>query len=323
MEPEALKPQSGEAQAWTVATVHRRSFILFLFSLFALCLPALMHAVRDLNNRLVWALDLAAHWQWLFACVAVLCCAIMARRHNLLWGLLVILPLLPIFSATAPLPADDARSTAELSVASINVGIHNDDAQPLAEWLSAASPDVVAVFEPSHAYAAGLERLSAYPHRVMAPAADPFGIALLSKHPLTGTKIVRDGDGIPHIDARVHLRGREVRIFAIHPMPPISVEYHRRRNAKLLELIGASAGPALIVGDFNATPWSTAFASVDAAGWRRATSLVPSWPTWGLGVFGIPIDHVLASPHFKNIHEERGPDIGSDHFPVFALLGLV
>ena len=37
----------------------------------------------------------------------------------------------------------------------------------------------------------------------------------------------------------------------------------------------------------------------------------------GGGILGISIDHILVSPHFAVVKTERGPDIGSDHLPVW------
>jgi endonuclease/exonuclease/phosphatase (EEP) superfamily protein YafD len=37
---------------------------------------------------------------------------------------------------------------------------------------------------------------------------------------------------------------------------------------------------------------------------------------------GIPIDHVLVTPDLVPLRVERGPDVGSDHFPLFVELAL-
>ena len=38
--------------------------------------------------------------------------------------------------------------------------------------------------------------------------------------------------------------------------------------------------------------------------------------------YGSPVDHILVSRNIEVKHFEVGPDIGSDHFPVFADLRL-
>jgi endonuclease/exonuclease/phosphatase (EEP) superfamily protein YafD len=77
-----------------------------------------------------------------------------------------------------------------------------------------------------------------------------------------------------------------------------------------------------VVGDLNATPWSSAFAGLAECGLRRAGSLRPTWPSLGGGWIGIPIDHVLASRHWRVRDAGLGPGLGSDHRPLLARLVL-
>lgn len=102
-------------------------------------------------------------------------------------------------------------------------------------------------------------------------------------------------------------------------MPPIAPEHHAARNNKPKEIVEESKQqglPTIIAGDFNATPWSSAFADID---YKRATGLQPTWP---MRYFGIPVDQVLVSEHWQVAQSKAGPDIGSDHLPIIAKLGL-
>jgi endonuclease/exonuclease/phosphatase (EEP) superfamily protein YafD len=117
-----------------------------------------------------------------------------------------------------------------------------------------------------------------------------------------------------------------VRILAEHPMPPLSPFYHGQRNQKLAERAGdagVSSLPTVLAGDLNATPWSSAFSGLAAKWLRRATGIVPTWPAAGAWLPGIPIDHVLVSRHWAVVSQERGPDLGSDHYPVLVRLALL
>jgi len=91
----------------------------------------------------------------------------------------------------------------------------------------------------------------------------------------------------------------------------------------LAKAAGASSLPAIVVGDLNATPWSNAFSGLGHAGLLRATGLKPTWPAIGLGWMGIPIDHVLVTPHWSVMERQIGPNIGSDHLPVMVRIGLI
>ena len=84
----------------------------------------------------------------------------------------------------------------------------------------------------------------------------------------------------------------------------------------------------VLVGDFNSTPTSFAFARLEAAlPLSRATTGLMTFPA-GQGVFGfrppaplLAIDHVFAGRDLTSLRAARGPDLGSDHYPVVVRLG--
>jgi endonuclease/exonuclease/phosphatase (EEP) superfamily protein YafD len=77
--------------------------------------------------------------------------------------------------------------------------------------------------------------------------------------------------------------------------------------------------PFIIAGDFNSTPWGRAYASVHGvrAGDPRFQGTFPAV----LGPLGLPIDHIRFGG--LTLTDYRvGPDIGSDHLPLFATFAL-
>jgi endonuclease/exonuclease/phosphatase (EEP) superfamily protein YafD len=92
--------------------------------------------------------------------------------------------------------------------------------------------------------------------------------------------------------------------------------------AKNARELAASGLPVVMAGDFNATPWSAGWSVVQQAGLSRATPLRPTWPAHAGIPALIPIDHIAASAHWVVRNSRRGPAIGSDHFPVEAVLAL-
>lgn len=299
--------------------------------------PLISHALADTGNALAWLIDLAANLQWLFL-MLLLPAAAMAARLDRRWALLLLALPLPWLSAAPAAPSADAnsgyagyaqagpaRDDASLSIASANVFLRNHDVRGLAQWLERERPDVVVVLEVTPAYAAGLQTLTAYPHRHIIPAAGAFGIAILSRYPLEQVQVVRDAEEIALIRAKIRWRGQLVGLAALHPMPPQSSHYHSIRNRKLQSLADSNAAgdlPMIIAGDLNATPWSNAFAGLEQQGWRRATSLLPTWPAAWRGWMGIPIDHVLVNRRWAVASAVVGPNLGSDHLPVLVRLVL-
>jgi endonuclease/exonuclease/phosphatase (EEP) superfamily protein YafD len=77
-----------------------------------------------------------------------------------------------------------------------------------------------------------------------------------------------------------------------------------------------------VVGDLNATPWSSGLRIATASG-LGFRSLQPAWtPTWQAGsVFAIPIDHALGTAPLVITRRMVGPDLGSDHRPLVVSVG--
>lgn len=123
-------------------------------------------------------------------------------------------------------------------------------------------------------------------------------------------------------------------VYVLHPATPRSFDQWEFRNA-YLDAISASivaeapGTPIVVLGDFNTPTWSPFFQSflkksglVDAAGtgWPAATRFSRRFAEFFH--FGSPIDHILVSPNIEVKRFDVGPDVGSDHFPVFADLRL-
>ena len=310
------KPKPDRSTFWA-----RRVNTLALLCLLGLLLPLLSHLLADSSGTLAWLVDLASHWQWLFllglAMFAGLACCLDKR-----WAVLLLALPLPWLTASAPAPAGDPQAQV-FAVASANVHLDSRNTQALATWLAQEKPDVVVLLEVSPAYAQGLRALRDYPFQHIVAQDSPFGIAVLSRHPLLQIEVIEDAQGIAHIEAQLQWHGHPVGIIALHPMPPLSPQYHRVRNAKLAALAkqaAASGIPTVLAGDLNATPWSSAFSGLAQLGLRRASGLAATWPAVLQGVLGLPIDHVLVTPHWAVVARQVGPQLGSDHLPVLVRL---
>lgn len=288
---------------------------------FGLLLPLLGRSFPPAANTLTWLLDLAAHWQSLYALfwfALCLFCAIHSRR----WLMMAPLALLPLFTASRALPNADDDDEPAIVVVAANVHVGNRNPAPLVVWLRTHPADVVVLSELSEPYLEALSHAlgSDYRYRELHPRRSPFGIGIVSRLPLHDVSVIEDADGIQTLAAVVRLGAHRVRIVAAHPMPPHAREWHDKRDALLRMMVSDQDTPLILAGDLNATPWSTALTVAARGGLLRTTSLAPTWPHWGRGVLGIPIDHVLASRHWRRGAASRGPGIGSDHFPVRVVL---
>jgi endonuclease/exonuclease/phosphatase (EEP) superfamily protein YafD len=318
-------PEVSRRSAAALAALLRPAVLPALLCVAGLLLPLATQALAGFGGPVAWLVDLASHWQWLFL-AALLPAVALALRHHRRWAWLLLAAPLPWLTAAPGLPsAPPGDDPPRLILASANVHAGNRDTQALAAWLAAERPHVVVLLEVSPAFAEGLRTLTGYPYRKLVPADTPFGLAVLSRQPLSNVQVLLDAEGMPHIEVDLHWQGRRVRLAALHPMPPLSAHWHAARNDKLRSVATTAQGsgqPALLVGDLNATPWSSAFTGLQSQGFRRAGGLRPTWPAAGGGWAGIPIDHVLATPHWSVAAARLGPRLGSDHLPVLVQLML-
>lgn len=284
-----------------------------------LLLPLSVSHLGWAGETVRWLVDLAVHWQWLYAPALLLAIAtLVVRAKKAGWLAMVPLAALPYVTAAPSAPdAALAGRAAVFTVAEANVEFNNMDPAPMMAWLQHVDADVVVLLEVSEPFAEQLSRWTDYRHRKVVPSGDPFGIAVLSRHPLSRVEVKQLGMGIDYISASVDWRGTAVDLNAVHTMPPLSPQYLGARDQDIAFLAGGLTGrqrPGLMVGDLNATPWSSAFHRL--GGLSRAGSLSPTWHAAARGITGIPIDHVLATNHWRVVERVRGPHIGSDHLPV-------
>lgn len=289
-------------------------------------------------GRWFWLLDLASHFRWHLLLGGCLWLALMFRRlgRAAQVGLIVAcvwnaFDLLPYWLPTATFQNPAAVTAAPISVVSVNVHSSNKDHARCVAYLRRRQPDLVAILELTPAWARAITALAdLYPHRLVEPRPDNFGIAVLSRWPLAAAEVRAFGI-TPFPNAIVLVqpdRGPAFRFVATHPYPPVNAEATRRLRTQLAGLADhlAREGPATIVaGDFNATPWSFAFRDfVHTTGLRDSSLGLGLQPTWNARLWlpGIPIDHVLVPPGTTVLRRSVGPDIGSDHLPIEAELIL-
>ena len=292
-----------------------------------------------------WLLDLASHFRWyyLVATAVALAASLVERRRwpqvllavavaGNAWTMLPYwLPAPPAAVTTAVgSAAPPPQPTAPVSVITVNVLQKNQEKQRAVRYLRDRHADLVAVVEVDDAWAAALESLAdIYPHRMVAPRTDNFGLAVLSRWPLAEQRVVEFVAGsYPNMVARIERPDGEFLFVATHPFPPYAPSHRETLGAhfrSVADFVTAAPLPCIVAGDYNATPWCAPFREFVARSGLRDTAL-------GRGVQGswnarlwlprIPIDHILVPADATVLRRSLGPDIGSDHFPVEADLVL-
>lgn len=282
-----------------------------------------------------WILDLASHFRCYYLILALVWLLAICRQRRrvpqacltlaVVWNGWLILPYYwPQVQALKPATATT------VSIISLNVFTANPDKSAVVSYLRDRQPDLIVVMEVDADWALALQDLQdLYPHRLIQPRADNFGIGLLSKWPLTDAKFVEfAGTELPNIVARIRRDDHEFQIVATHPLPPVGAFHSHERNAQLRELadfVKRSNLTSIVAGDFNATAWSAGFRQFavkselkdSALGW----GIQGTWnaKTW---LIRIPIDHIFVPAGSVVTNRSVGPSVGSDHFPVEATIVL-
>ena len=266
---------------------------------------------------LLAALLFMGSWRrWTFAFVALIAviasCALMA----------VDLKRLPERFAAA-----DPSET--LKIIEFNAWVKNGDYDRITRWLIKEDPDVVIlpegsiplsraiaqatklqVFEGSGAFIA--TRAKTIDHRFAWDAR-----FLAGGSTALSWVVLRGPDGRPFTIVGVHCGW---------PIPARTAWADDQKITSLLNTMDRSR--TILAGDFNSTQWSFRQRMADAAfGLERRDRLNLTWPArlpmMGGRSFPIPflsIDHFYAGSAWRTVSVERGPRLGSDHYPLVAVI---
>jgi endonuclease/exonuclease/phosphatase (EEP) superfamily protein YafD len=164
-----------------------------------------------------------------------------------------------------------------------------------------------------------------YPYRVEVPMDNTYGLLFYSRLKLLEHEVDHLIDKeVPSIIADVEYRGRPVRLYGLHPTPPVPQENAEstERDAEVL-IMGRKAkeyGKAAIVfGDLNDVAWSrTTALFLKTSGLldpRRGRGMYNTFHA-GIPLLRWPLDHYFVSSQFRLVAMRIERNVGSDHFPI-------
>lgn len=293
--------------------------LILLASLLGLLSPLITPFLIGRAPTLAWLFDLASHWQWLYALLLILSSLLLAFKQKQ-WLLALTALALPFFT-TSPVLNTASSSTKPFKLISSNLLLTNSDLSRIKALIDQEQPEVIVLLEFAQQHVEPVKTWTDYPHQILQARSGAFGMAILSRLPLSNTKTITDPLGIEHISTQVAYT-QPIQLIGFHPLPPVNQQAYQIRDTLLQQLTNDSSLPTIIAGDFNATPWSTAFNGLAAKGFKRCMNLFPTWPANFKGFMGIPIDQVVASPQWSLGRTKIGDNIGSDHYPIVVELNL-
>ena len=194
--------------------------------------------------------------------------------------------------------------------------------EELVQALRASDADLIVLAEATPMAGILPKFADLYPHRAGCTGVDRCQLAILSRYPIGPLSFEGSAFG-PERLARFPLKlpgGAHPMIVAVHRIKPWYLGLTDAGDEWVDAVLGGPrARPLIMMGDFNATPWS-----------RRMTTLqrdhdlshvrwpIATWPTRA-GGFGLPIDHVLlrGPVGFDDI-APWGSELGSNHRGLLA-----
>ena len=206
-----------------------------------------------------------------------------------------------------------------------NILTSNRNSAALLKLIENCDPDVIILQETNRRWIKELDALRAkYPINAAFPREDNFGAAIFCKHTNAIAQILflNDPYQLPLTRVVLTLNNKTVTLTGAHPLAPINQALWKERNrytAELAQRLARIEGAQIITGDLNNTPWTVHYKKfVKTSGLldsSQGRGGLPTWPTFQ-PVIRIPLDHCLHSRDVIIKSRKRGPQIGSDHFPL-------
>lgn len=269
-------------------------------------------------GALDWRLDLVANArvQMWWAAGALFLAAMLTRYR---WAIsaaaiavvLNLAPILPLYLGTTT-DADEP-----LRILSFNLLSNNERYDDVVAYIEEVDPDVVFLHEGTLLWEEALaDRDLAY--EIVSGRDDDLIFGTIALVP-PGTSVTNLGFASSQ-GRGLALEVDGVEILGVHPLAPVN-----ERSASLLRSQHAtyaswasSRGAAVVVGDFNTTPWTSTFRSLLADGdlenSQRGFGVDPTWEVGRL--WAVPIDHLVHTEAVSIVDRVVGPDLGSDHRPL-------
>ncbi len=276
-------------------------------------------------------LELSVHFKVAYWWAGLLCTVGFCVLKRWVWaGLaLVLLTIHSVGILPWYIPRDvevPANLSPNLTILCANVLSTNKSPEKVISYIRDIQPDLVLLQEVSPEWVTLLQPLidSDYPYSKLEPQSDNFGMATLSRVPVSSMHILAPvSSAIPVIETKLEINGRALSVLNFHPLPPGRPAMADLRNEQLDYLgpyITEQSDLSIVAGDFNVTPWSPNYDSMlEETGLyntRKGFGMLLTWPKPPI----IPIDHILASPAIITLDMQAGPNVGSDHRPLVVEL---
>ncbi|HJU52220.1 MAG TPA: endonuclease/exonuclease/phosphatase family protein [Acidimicrobiia bacterium] len=295
-------------------------------------LAALLLALTSLLaflGRFSWVLDNLASFrpQLTVALTVLLLLLLLGRwpKTAAIVGLVTLInlaTLVPLFRAPANTDGD-----VDVRILSFNLLSDNENFDAVIDYIRQSEADLVVLHEASLPWEEAIADADlGYQMTITKPDNDIFGSLVLAP---PGAAVESFGFRVADPRAVEVVMPVGLRVLAIHPVSPSNARRANLRNQQLAlasQWVKGQEGPVVVVGDFNAGPFSYPYRRLRAeTGLRdsiRGYGLENSYPASAPAILRVSIDHLLYSEGVGVIKRDLGPALGSDHFPLIVDLSL-
>ncbi len=211
----------------------------------------------------------------------------------------------------------------EIAVASFNTHYGNQRAEETRAEIERLDADILTLVEVGPQLRPMLASLAArYPYRADCFAWDFCNLAILSKFPIAASDTRIDWEGPPAIKAKLGPELGGLTVIATHTIRFPQSRAQFRQVVELSKFVETIPGRKLVMGDFNATPYSRIVSTFAGRTGMTRLTMLPSWPSF-IQLPQMAIDHIFVSPDIRATESQKiGNAAGSDHYPISIKLAV-
>ena len=300
-------------------------------------------------GSLWWVFELLEHPRpqyCLILVIALVVGGISRQAWSFAWCLPLVLNLaliVPLFFTSAQGARIAQAFPAEgdtLRMIHVTLDNENPDTTPAIKYIESQDVDLIVLLEVTPKSLSNLKSsLSRYRIVASEPRENSHGSAMLvpiqPSKPIevVATQIVNlpEGSERPMLEATIRWGEKEVAILSIQLTRPQSAGTSAFQKVEFDAVADWSIRQqkegkreVVAIGDFNSTPWSGRFRKflhqTHLRNSQRGFGLQPTWHAILPPPLMIAIDHCLHSQSITTFNRATGPNIGSDHLPIFVEL---
>jgi endonuclease/exonuclease/phosphatase (EEP) superfamily protein YafD len=210
-----------------------------------------------------------------------------------------------------------------LKLTTFNTSVINTNIDAISAEVRRLDPDIAILMEFNDRKRAVLDKIrDLYPYDAGCVPRRHCHFLMLSKLPFESAEVREGWNGPLMVRVKLGAELGGLNIVGVHAPRPPHVADQFSQMMVLEKYLEKLTGEIVVMGDFNATPYSRLLKDfAERMKLQRLTNL-PSWPTV-VQLPQLPIDHFFVSGQIRLLERPRiGRPAGSDHYPVTVTVAV-